>query len=528
MAGNNNNRKFGVTAEELKQLSKLEGDKVAEALVERGGVESSVTELRSFARDGPTGEEGREVKLNKAEHAWKPTVKDPAKEEMLDEKGLLKKNVLAILNKLTPQKFDALVKKFNALPIDSQCVELIFKKAVDEPGFSVAYAYMCQVLQMKKVLTDDSETETVHFRKLLISRCQKEFEKDYMGSLDRDKYRQDMAAASSEEERKQIKAVFEQMEMKLRQRSLGNIRFIGELYKLQMLTARIIHECVIKLLKTTNEESLECLCRLLTTVGQDLDVDTQKQLAEGPIRGLNNLAVYLMEMSKIIRDTKVCSRVRFLMQGVVELWRAGWKPRREVPEPKKIEEKDLIPGDVTADVVVICGEDAHRLHSDLIASKAVFFKVALSTPMVERVESKIQIKGVEPEIFKKVVKFMYEHDLEFDHEIELEDVLDAADRFDFDELKTEVNKIVKDTLGQDNMLAIAILAELFNATELLASCVKTMARLDVKLNAKYVKESPRVVLALLDHCREETRKKDEELMILREWRWSGGHGGGEH
>jgi hypothetical protein len=31
---------------------------------------------------------------------------------------------------------------------------------------------------------------------------------------------------------------FEAMEMKARRRSLGNIRFIGELYKLQMLTVR--------------------------------------------------------------------------------------------------------------------------------------------------------------------------------------------------------------------------------------------------------------------------------------------------
>jgi translation initiation factor 4G len=49
--------------------------------------------------------------------------------------------------------------------------------------------------------------------------------------------------------------------MRARRRSLGNIRFIGELYKFKMLTARIMHECVKKLLKTTDEESLECLCR---------------------------------------------------------------------------------------------------------------------------------------------------------------------------------------------------------------------------------------------------------------------------
>lgn len=40
-------------------------------------------------------------------------------------------------------------------------------------------------------------------------------------------------------------------------------RFIGELYKLQMLTVRIMHECVRKLLACDprDEESLECLCR---------------------------------------------------------------------------------------------------------------------------------------------------------------------------------------------------------------------------------------------------------------------------
>jgi len=309
-------------------------------------------------RGGPGGREGQgnkprmvislpsisqEVKLNKAENAWKPGVKDPKVVEEIDEVTKLKKGVLAILNKLCPQKFDILVEKFTALPITNQnhlqeCMELIFEKAVDEPGFSVAYARMCQVLQMKKVLAENSETETVNFRKLLISRCQKEFDKDYMESLDRDKYRADMAAAQTDDERKQIKAVFEQMEMKLRRRSLGNIRFIGELYKLQMLTARIMHECVKKLLKTTDEESLECLCRLLTTVGQVLDNETKQRLSKGPQNGLNDLSVYFAEMKKITQDKKVCSRVRFLMQDVIELRVADWKLRREVAGPKTIEQ----------------------------------------------------------------------------------------------------------------------------------------------------------------------------------------------
>ena len=50
-------------------------------------------------------------------------------------------------------------------------------------------------------------------------------------------------------------------------------RFIGELFKLKMLTENIMHDCVFKLLRTKDPESLECLCRLLTTIGKELDTD---------------------------------------------------------------------------------------------------------------------------------------------------------------------------------------------------------------------------------------------------------------
>ena len=52
---------------------------------------------------------------------------------------------------------------------------------------------------------------------------------------------------------------------------LGNIRFIGELFKLGMLTETIMHNCIVQLFRTRDEDSLESLCRLLTTIGKDLD-----------------------------------------------------------------------------------------------------------------------------------------------------------------------------------------------------------------------------------------------------------------
>ena len=43
-----------------------------------------------------------------------------------------------------------------------------------------------------------------------------------------------------------------------------------------MLTENIMHECVVKLLRSNDEESYECLCKLLFTIGKDLDHEKAK------------------------------------------------------------------------------------------------------------------------------------------------------------------------------------------------------------------------------------------------------------
>ena len=74
------------------------------------------------------------IELNKAENAWKPMAKKEGSAEAEDDPiQELERNVRSILNKLTPQKFDGLVKQFNDLKIDSEIklrnsIELIFEK----------------------------------------------------------------------------------------------------------------------------------------------------------------------------------------------------------------------------------------------------------------------------------------------------------------------------------------------------------------------------------------------------------------
>lgn len=83
-------------------------------------------------------------------------------------------------------------------------------------------------------------------------------------------------AISPQEEKQRLVEELQEAEDSARRRSLGNIKFIGELFKLKMLTEVIMHDCIVKLLKNHDEESLECLCRLLSTIGKDLDFEKAK------------------------------------------------------------------------------------------------------------------------------------------------------------------------------------------------------------------------------------------------------------
>ncbi|NWZ00551.1 IF4G1 factor, partial [Loxia curvirostra] len=276
-----------------------------------------------------------DVKLNKAEKAWKPSSKRASEEE--DPENIktqeLLRRVRSILNKLTPQMFQQLMKQVMELSIDTEerlkgVIDLVFEKAISEPNFSVAYANMCRCLMGLKVPTTDKPTVTVNFRKLLLNRCQKEFEKDKDDDEIFEKRQKEMDDASAPEEKARMKDELEEARDKARRRSLGNIKFIGELFKLKMLTEAIMHDCVVKLLKNHDEESLECLCRLLTTIGKDLDFEKAKP----------RMDQYFNQMEKIIKEKKTSSRIRFMLQDVIDLRRNSWVPRRGDQGPKTIDQ----------------------------------------------------------------------------------------------------------------------------------------------------------------------------------------------
>ena len=67
---------------------------------------------------------------------------------------------------------------------------------------------MVTVFIFQVQVEDNGEKQPLNFRKLLVSRCQQEFERDYLQGLDKQKYEADLVEAGNDEAKKKVIQVF--------------------------------------------------------------------------------------------------------------------------------------------------------------------------------------------------------------------------------------------------------------------------------------------------------------------------------
>ena len=199
---------------------------------------------------------------------------------------VVQRKVKANLNKMTPEKFDKISDQIMEIAAQSkdesdgrtlrQVIQLTFEKATDEAHWAHMYAMFCK--RMLESMSADIKDENIKdkngntvtggnlFRKYLLNRCQEEFERGWKINLPPKPEGQAEEAVMLSDEYYIAAAA--------KRRGLGLVKFIGELYKLGMLTERIMHECVKKLLDydgLPDEAEVESLTSLLRTIGSSLD-----------------------------------------------------------------------------------------------------------------------------------------------------------------------------------------------------------------------------------------------------------------
>ncbi|KAI0226442.1 hypothetical protein L0F63_002071 [Massospora cicadina] len=272
--------------------------------------------------------------LQVSENRWVPRKDDQDKEAMTTRK------VKALLNKLTLEKFDAISSQLIDIANESAeeeggetlklVIQIIFEKATDEPNFSSIYAQLCR--KMRAELDPKISDHKAHphatapitgghlFRRYLVSRCQTEFTKGW--KTDDVQKHQGAVDLLSDEYYAAAKA---------KRQGLGLIRFIGELFKLGMLKELVMKECINGMLLKENidEEEVESLFKLMTTIGKQFDTSSNAQ----------EMSTYFAIITKLSRDEKLPQRARFMLQDLIDLRKHRWESRRNAAAgPKTLQE----------------------------------------------------------------------------------------------------------------------------------------------------------------------------------------------
>ncbi|KAJ3570293.1 hypothetical protein NP233_g4502 [Leucocoprinus birnbaumii] len=279
-----------------------------------------------------------------------------------DSPEVVDRKVRGLLNKLTMERFDSISDQIIEWANKSekekdgrtliQVIRLVFEKATDEAAWSEMYARLCRKMmeQISNKVQDDGIKNTEGkpiaggqlFRKCLRDRSREDLERGWVqkeaAAAAVAKASQDKTVKAANEKKGDGKGGDDEVALhsdeyyaaqKAKRQGLGLIKFIGELFKLQMLTERFMHECVKKFLGNVNnpeEELIESLCKLLTMVGSILD--TQKARA--------HMDVYFQRMRELTKSQKVSPRMQFMLQDVIELRDRKWFARNAVAAPTTI------------------------------------------------------------------------------------------------------------------------------------------------------------------------------------------------
>mmetsp|Transcript_21666 Transcript_21666/g.67886 ORF Transcript_21666/g.67886 Transcript_21666/m.67886 type:complete len:718 (-) Transcript_21666:470-2623(-) len=238
------------------------------------------------------------------------------------------KKAKSILNKLTLEKFERLSAEFVALELSSVelvagAIDLIVDKAQRETHFVEIYAELCVKLAATPLAGLGETEKGKKFRRLLLERCQAEFERDDAALV------AEIEAIADAAERAARVAT-------LRKLYIGHMYFIGALYKQELLRETIMHHCIQELFgdpEEPDDDKIECLAKLLTTIGKQLDAAALEKKESQKF-----MKAYFKHLNRLTKSEKLAVRIRFLVRDLCELRDNDWKPRRVVEKAKTIAE----------------------------------------------------------------------------------------------------------------------------------------------------------------------------------------------
>jgi translation initiation factor 4G len=285
-----------------------------------GGDVSGGNRKKKKEETAPGLEDCKPLEVNN-DTRWTASVFKPDKEEEKDTDDVVLKKGLLIMNKLSLTKFEKLSDQFidTGIGRNQECltgaIELIVKKAQDEPHFAAMYAALCLKLSRTPMEFEEEGKKKI-FKKMLLTQCQKEFETDTNYKMEKA-----IEGVEDEEERQLKKSI-------VKKHYLGHMRFIGELYKGDLISIKIMLMVLPQLLEgngengEVDEEKVECFAKLMAVIGLILEQQSVRLRDIGKSGSFDKLKEFWDIVENFAGESKggtVSNRIKFMLQDLLEM-----------------------------------------------------------------------------------------------------------------------------------------------------------------------------------------------------------------
>ena len=270
------------------------------------------------------------------------------------EKDPIRFKITEYLNNLTVDNYKNTAEKIYEIiekDIENQekFLDVLFNKSVNEKAFVGLYAKLCKdfdkKLPQKAPLKDDKKTDKVKkynsiMRTKLLDKCREIFKIENNEKFD------EYIKVQDKQERN----------MKLKNFVLGNVNFIGELIKIQILSKKIVKQCLNNLFARFNDAksyeslkmvNLEAIVILLNNFGTLLK-EKEAKLKEDDKKAFNSVVdEYLQKLEEIINknDTSIDQPIKYKIINLIDKSKNNWEKSKfeksiEAKGKKDLEEEE--------------------------------------------------------------------------------------------------------------------------------------------------------------------------------------------
>lgn len=269
-----------------------------------------------------------------------------------------------LLNKLSMSNFDVISQKLLAFQYNPsllyELMKMIFIKSTGEHSYLDVYVRLCTLLFRQFA---DKEHYEMNFKKLLVSKCQKQFFKMLNKEREERKKRRDSMTAANDEMLKEngepkkeetpkegedddggfskpMMYLFDDNELQERKREqmYGNMYLITELYVAKQLNGNIIKTCLDDLFQEINDQNIEILSYMINKLMIDLVKTARVEMKNGSLHSnakfnkKSNKSINLEYADQICQklfsyrqDDRLQSRIKFKVQDIIDSYNKEWR-----------------------------------------------------------------------------------------------------------------------------------------------------------------------------------------------------------